>query len=116
MKSTTAILASVSLLSLTSASGTLQLGITAKREVDPSPQLRRRAGTSGTVTASLSENPQFVQYYADVTMGTPPQSVKLIVDTGSSDVWAVSSTAALCKAAGGCPDGTCKSTFLAFLQ
>jgi hypothetical protein len=116
MKSISAILASASLLSLASASGTLQLGITGKREVNPSPQLRRRAGTSGTVTAILSENKTFVQYYADVTIGTPPQSLKLIVDTGSSDVWAVSSTAPLCKTAGNCADGTCKSTFLAFLQ
>jgi len=111
MKSNSAagLLAAISLLPLVSASGTLQLGITGKREIGSSSQpLRRRAGTSGTVNAPLSENPLFVQYYADVTIGTPPQAIKLIVDTGSSDIWTVATTASICSTKG-CPLGTCKS-------
>jgi len=110
MKPTSAasLLAATSLLSLTSASGTLHLAISGKRGISNSHALQRRAGTSGTVTAPLTENLGFKQYYADVTIGTPPQSVKLVVDTGSSDVWAVASTASSCLD-DGCTLGSCKS-------
>lgn len=97
--------ASLALLSLVSANGVLQVGIEGKREVGRSP-LRRR-DTSGTVQTSLSENNLFITYYANITMGTPPQNIRLIVDTGSSDIWAVASQATVCAAAAGCPGGTC---------
>ena len=54
-------------------------------------------------------------YYADVSLGTPPQPVSLILDTGSSDVWVLDSEANLCTSArmqaiygGGCI-ATCES-------
>lgn len=113
MKPTSAasLLAAISLLSLTSASGTLQLDIRGKRGISQSQALRRRAMTSGTVTAPLTENPRFIQYYANVTIGTPSQSLQLVVDTGSSDIWAISSSASSCQQ-DGCPHGSCKSTTL----
>lgn len=107
MRSTSAaiFLAAGSLLSLTSATGTLKLGITREREVGSSQSLRRRAGT---VSAPLTEDGLFIRYYADVTIGTPGQALKLVVDTGSSDVWAVASSASICSTKG-CPQGTCES-------
>jgi len=108
--SAASLLAAFSLLSLTSATDTLRLGISGKRGFSPSePFLQRRAGTAGTVNAPLTENPRFVQYYANVMIGTPGQSIKLTVDTGSSDVWAIASSATSC-ADDGCPNGSCKST------
>lgn len=103
MKSTS-LSVSLALVSLATANGVLQLGIEGKRGVGRSP-LRKR-DTSGTVQTSLSESNLFVSYYANITMGTPPQNIRLIVDTGSSDIWAVASSADVCAAAAGCPGGT----------
>ncbi|KAI0018084.1 aspartic peptidase domain-containing protein [Xylariomycetidae sp. FL0641] len=36
-------------------------------------------------------------YYAEVSVGTPPQTVNLILDTGSSDLWVLDSHADLCS-------------------
>lgn len=36
-------------------------------------------------------------YYAEVALGTPPQPVTLILDTGSSDVWVLDTHADLCQ-------------------
>lgn len=33
---------------------------------------------------------------AQVTVGTPPQKQNLVIDTGSSDVWMLSSQAVVC--------------------
>lgn len=102
---TASLAAGLSLLCLVSASGTLQLGIKGKREFGRSP-LRKRQST-GTVETELTENELFITYYADITIGTPPQDLRLIVDTGSSDIWTVSAEAEICSAAEGCPGGTC---------
>jgi hypothetical protein len=39
-------------------------------------------------------------YFADVSLGTPGQELRLDIDTGSSDIWSNSQTSNLCKAAG----------------
>lgn len=51
-------------------------------------------------------------YYAEVALGTPPQPVTLILDTGSSDVWVLDTNADLCQS----PTlqsvyGTCLATY-----
>jgi hypothetical protein len=102
MKSTL-LLAGVSLYSVAAAAGTVQFGL--KRDTQ---QLRKRA-TSGTVNAPLiQEKPFDSQYYASVTIGTPAQSLQLVVDTGSSDVWAVAPSAPICATSGACKLGTCR--------
>ncbi|KAI0886113.1 aspartic peptidase domain-containing protein [Annulohypoxylon maeteangense] len=57
------------------------------------PALHRRGGT---YSQELNNNLTGGGYYAQVTVGTPPQTVDLIVDTGSSDVWILDSNANLC--------------------
>lgn len=71
--------------------------------------LRRRA-TSGTVQANLGNAEQAGLYYANVTVGTPPQDLSLQIDTGSSDVWVPSAQSSYCQntAQEGCPGGSCE--------
>ncbi|KAL5353040.1 hypothetical protein ACLOAV_001069 [Pseudogymnoascus australis] len=69
-------------------------------------QLRRR----GTITESLGNAQHFGLYYANITAGTPPQALSLQIDTGSSDVWLPSSTAALCNLRSGCEGGSFDSS------
>lgn len=56
--------------------------------------LRKRAGT---YSQELNNNLTGGGYYTDVALGTPPQPVTLILDTGSSDVWVLDSHADLCS-------------------
>ncbi|KAI1359102.1 aspartic peptidase domain-containing protein [Xylaria arbuscula] len=58
------------------------------------PTLRKRAGT---YSQELNNNLTGGGYYAEVALGTPPQPVTLILDTGSSDVWVLDSHADLCS-------------------
>ncbi|KAI0405609.1 aspartic peptidase domain-containing protein [Xylaria palmicola] len=55
--------------------------------------LRRRAGT---YSQELNNNLTGGGYFAEVALGTPPQPVTLILDTGSSDVWVLDTNADLC--------------------
>ncbi|KAI2632763.1 aspartic peptidase domain-containing protein [Xylaria nigripes] len=55
--------------------------------------LNKRAGT---FSEELSNDINAGGYYAEVSLGTPPQPVTLILDTGSSDVWVLDSRADLC--------------------
>lgn len=57
------------------------------------------------IQADLS-NGEF-NYFIETQIGTPPQTVALKIDTGSSDTWAYSPAA--CSAVD-CQGGSCKST------
>lgn len=78
-----------------------------KRLVPSAPRsLTRRA----TVTEALG-NAAYL-YYANVTAGTPAQSVMLQIDTGSSDVWMSATNATYCTGRNGaenCVGGTFNS-------
>jgi len=50
-----------------------------------------------TFTETLANNISGGAYYAEVTVGTPGQTVSLVLDTGSSDAWVVSEDADLCR-------------------
>ncbi|KAI8632993.1 acid protease [Xylariaceae sp. FL1651] len=52
---------------------------------------------AATYSEELNNNLTGGGYYADVALGTPPQSVTLILDTGSSDVWVLDTDADLCQ-------------------
>ncbi|RYP75186.1 hypothetical protein DL771_002511 [Monosporascus sp. 5C6A] len=57
------------------------------------PPLHKRADP---ILQELHNNVTGGGYYAEVSVGTPPQTVSLILDTGSSDVWVLDSNANLC--------------------
>ncbi|KAF3925749.1 Barrierpepsin [Dactylellina cionopaga] len=45
-------------------------------------------------------------FYANVTLGTPEQPLRLHIDTGSSDIWVETSSSEICqKSKGGCSTG-----------
>ncbi|PWW80347.1 acid protease [Tuber magnatum] len=74
-----------------------------KRNADNVPRLRKR-DSSGTVRQRL-DNLDYL-YYANVSIGTPPQSLRLHLDTGSSDVWVETMRSQLCQQ----PQRPCRGT------
>ncbi|KAI1339351.1 aspartic peptidase domain-containing protein [Xylariaceae sp. FL0016] len=62
---------------------------------------QRQSGTTtqkrATFSQELNNNLTGGGYYAQVSVGTPPQAVELILDTGSSDVWILDNNANLCS-------------------
>lgn len=70
------------------------------------PLLRKR---DGTVASDLDNDLAQGLYLINVTIGNPPQTVGLHLDTGSSDTWVVSSNNTVCDG-GQCVLGNCKSS------
>lgn len=65
-----------------------------------SPSLTRR--TPSTYLETLANNITKDYYYATVQVGTPPQSVDLVLGLASSDIWVIDSRALACVTPGGC--------------
>lgn len=80
--------------------GTLHFDIARSEE----PSLRKRGST---VTADLYNELEVGIYLINVTIGSPPQTMSLHLDTGSSDTWVVSSNNTACQG-GECLLGSCK--------
>lgn len=79
----------------------------ARRQAPPVPLYRRGAGTlSGGLQNDLA------RYYVDVEVGTPPQKLQLQLDTGSSDVWVLASSASICAKSNSCSEGSCKNHYV----
>ncbi|RDW89607.1 acid protease-1 [Coleophoma cylindrospora] len=75
------------------------VGFPTQRKSIPDPvrrdKIRRR---SNTVTANLDN--QETLYFANASLGTPAQSLRLHLDTGSSDLWVNTPTSSICSAKG----------------
>lgn len=75
------------------------IGLDIQRRHVPDPlthdRLRRR---QGTVQASL-DNLETL-YFANASLGTPQQQLRLHIDTGSSDLWANAANSRLCSSRG----------------
>lgn len=82
--------------------GALKLDI-ARYQADV-PSLANRV--TGAVAGTLTNDDNGILYVINVTVGTPPQSLTLQIDTGSSDTWMPSSTSDACLA-GNCTRGSC---------
>ncbi|KAK9463271.1 acid protease [Lipomyces oligophaga] len=75
-------------------------GVAAAMATDPnSPgvryHLRARDSASGTVVQELDNS--IYLYYANITVGTPAQNLRLQIDTGSSDVWVQTGENEVCQ-------------------
>lgn len=57
--------------------------------------MRKRAGSSMTLDVELDNEEAL--YLMDASVGTPPQDVKLHIDTGSSDLWVNTPGSQLCQ-------------------
>ncbi|RMZ83538.1 hypothetical protein DV738_g1085, partial [Chaetothyriales sp. CBS 135597] len=76
-------------------------------------RLRRRSSTT-TVEQALDNEVSL--YFANLTLGTPEQSLQLHLDTGSSDLWVNSPSSSLCQSEsspcqGGTYDSSASSTY-----
>lgn len=90
--------------------GVLQLDIHERRSVTPA--LARRS--QQTVEEVIINEKQRGGYFSTCAVGTPPQDVILLLDTGSSDTWIPASSAEICSkdySDDPCPLGSCEFMF-----
>lgn len=69
---------------------------TERRQI-PNPHKRDQLRRRGTVTANLDNEETL--YFINATLGTPAQSLRLHLDTGSSDLWVNTNSSVLCSQA-----------------
>jgi len=66
-------------------------GLSAAQNVIPMSFTKKSSANQGTGVQNIN-NLQF-QYMAEVAVGTPPQMLTLLIDTGSADTWMFSDLA-----------------------
>ncbi|KKY15244.1 putative aspartic-type endopeptidase [Phaeomoniella chlamydospora] len=76
-----------------------ELDIQRKQAADPvkASNKRFRNRKRGTVSQTLDNEETF--YFANITLGTPAQKLRMTLDTGSSDLWVNTPNSTLCSAA-----------------
>jgi len=70
----------------------------------------RDDGANGLPSVSLTDV-QDIEYFGEVDIGSPPQTFKVIYDTGSSNLWVPSKGCDNCKKTGSLYDSSASSTF-----
>lgn len=91
----------------------VQLDI-AKRASSPPTRLGKRQDFSDSIINNVTGG----SYEIQTSLGTPAQSITLVLDTGSSDVWVLASDADQCTSAqleyeyGFCSGGTCRYSLI----
>lgn len=83
----------------------VDIGIARRTIADPLAHDRARLRKRLNVVEESLDN-ELTLYYADVSLGTPPQAMKVSVDTGSSDLWVNSASSDLCSSQQFCEGGT----------
>jgi len=74
--------------------------------VDPLAHDRARLRKRLNTVQETLDN-ELTLYYANITLGTPAQSLQLSIDTGSSDLWVNSASSQLCESSSSqCQGGT----------
>ncbi|KAH0538745.1 hypothetical protein FGG08_004699 [Glutinoglossum americanum] len=74
----------------------VQFGIERREVGSPVERDRLRRRDSSQTIQQVLDN-ELTLYFANVTMGTPPQNLRLHIDTGSSDLWTNSASSRLCR-------------------
>lgn len=72
---------------------------------DPVKRDAARLGRRQNVVQQTLDN-QDTLYFANITLGTPPQPLRVSIDTGSSDLWVNVPNSAQCTSRRGCNGGT----------
>jgi hypothetical protein len=107
MRSTAALVVAAVLATVAEAQqGVIQWDIQKRHK----PQdLRRIRRADGTVEGIIDNESTRGGYFATCKLGTPPQSLDLQLDTGSSDIWVPDTSAMVCQnTQSGCDLGSCK--------
>ena len=73
------------------------VGININRKYVANPVKRDRLRRRQTQTVSETLDNEETLYFANVTLGTPGQNLRLHIDTGSSDLWTNSPQSQLCQ-------------------
>ncbi|KAI0019004.1 eukaryotic aspartyl protease [Xylariomycetidae sp. FL0641] len=103
MKSTATLALAAGLLSVPAHARNLPTGMSApkvinlstQRKAVPNPVKRDSLRRRGSVTAELDNEETL--YFVNATIGTPEQSLRLHLDTGSSDLWVNTPASSLCS-------------------
>ncbi|KZF21298.1 aspartyl protease [Xylona heveae TC161] len=75
-------------------------GLDIQRRTVSNPAQRDRLRRRDTTTVSETLDNEETLYFANVSIGTPAQTLRLHIDTGSSDLWTNSAESSLCKSKG----------------